>query len=192
MRLEPIAVAFGIAAVWLAVEERVWVWPTSLVQVLLYSVVFFGERLYAQAALQLAYAAIAVYGWVHWRHGGAGRAPLRVSRTPPLERLLLPLLAVALATGLGGLLATYTDAAVPWLDAALTAGSLCAQYMMSRKYLGNWTVWIVLDVVYVTLFVSRGLLLTAFLYAAFLALSARGAVTWRRSWEAGAGAHAPG
>jgi nicotinamide mononucleotide transporter len=192
VRLEPFAVLFGIAAVWLAVEERVWAWPTSLVQVLLYSVVFFRERLYAQAALQLAYAAIAVYGWVHWTRGGAGRAPLRVTRTPSVERVLLPLLGAALAAALGGLLARYTDAAVPWLDAALMAGSLCAQYMMSRKYLGNWTLWIVLDVVYVTLFVTRGLLLTAFLYAAFLALSARGAVTWRRSWKAAHGAPSRG
>ncbi len=186
MNVEPVAVAFGIAAVYLAVREKVWAWPTSLVQVLLYSVIFSRERLYAQAGLQLVYAGIALYGWYHWRFGGTGRAPLPVTRTPRLERAVLPLLAVALTAAIGGLLARHTDAALPWLDAGLTACSLCAQYMMSRKYLENWAVWVCLDVVYVSLWVSRGLLLTAFLYAAFLLLSARGHIEWRRSWKASA------
>lgn len=184
MSLEPIAVAFGVAAVYLAVKERVWVWPTSLVQVLLYSGVFFRERLYAQAGLQLAYAGIAMYGWYHWLHGGSHRGRLRIVRTPHAERALLPLLAVGLTVAIGGLLAARTDAALPWLDAALMACSLCAQYMMSRKYLENWAIWVCLDVVYIALFVSRGLVLTAFLYAAFLVLSARGHIEWTRSWKA--------
>ena len=190
MSVEPVAVAFGIAAVYLAVREKVWAWPTSLVQVLLYSVIFFRERLYAQAGLQLMYAGIALYGWYHWTFGGTGRAPLRVTRTPRLERVVLPVLAVGLTVAIGGLLARYTNAALPWLDAGLTACSLCAQYMLSRKYLENWAVWVCLDVVYVSLWVSRGLLLTAFLYAAFLVLSARGHLEWRRSWKANADAAA--
>jgi len=182
--LEPVAVLFGIVSVWLSVKERIWAWPTSLVNVLLYFVIFGQQRLYAQSGLQLFYAGIALYGWYHWRFGGAEHTPLRVSRTPSGWRLTLPLFVVTFAVALGWTLARFTDAALPWLDAALTAGSLCAQFMMSRKYLENWALWVALDVVYIGLWISRGLYLTAFLYAAFLLLAALGHVEWTRSLRA--------
>jgi nicotinamide mononucleotide transporter len=96
---------------------------------------------------------------------------------------VLPPLVVVFALGLGTFLDRHTDAALPWVDSALTAGSLCAQWMMSRKYLENWALWIALDVAYVALFLNRGLHLTAFLYGAFLVLAARGHVEWSRSYR---------
>lgn len=182
--LEPIAVAFGIVSVYLSVKERIWSWPTAIVNVLLYFLIFREQTLYAQMGLQLFYAAISVYGWYHWLYGGTRRTRLRVSRTPRLERRLLPVLAVAFALALGTLLKRHTDAALPYVDSFLTAGSLCAQWMMSRKYLENWGLWVALDVGYVTLFLTRGLYLTAFLYGVFLVLAARGHVEWSRSWRA--------
>jgi nicotinamide mononucleotide transporter len=189
--LEPVAVAFGIVSVYLSVKEKIWSWPTAIVNVLLYFLIFREQRLYADMGLQLFYAAISVYGWYHWLFGGAQHTRLKVSRTPRLERVLLPVLGVTFALTLGTLLGRYTDASLPYIDSTLTAGSLCAQWMMSRKYLENWGVWIVLDVAYVTLFLSRGLYLTAFLYGVFLVLAARGHVEWSRSWRA-AGAAGPG
>lgn len=182
--LEPIAVAFGIVSVWLSVKEKIWSWPTAIVNVLLYFLIFREQTLYAQMGLQLFYAAISVYGWYHWLYGGARHTRLRVSRTPRLERRLLPVLAVVFALALGALLERHTDAALPYVDSFLTAGSLCAQWMMSRKYLENWGLWVALDVGYVTLFLTRGLYLTAFLYGVFLVLAARGHVEWSRSWRA--------
>ena len=187
--LEPIAVAFGIVSVYLSVKEKIWSWPTAIVNVLLYFLIFREQRLYADMGLQLVYAAISVYGWYHWLYGGAQHTRLKVSRTPRLERLLLPAVGVTFALALGTLLTRYTDASLPYIDSTLTAGSLCAQWMMSRKYLENWALWIILDVAYVTLFLSRSLYLTAFLYAVFLVLAARGHVEWSRSLKA-AGAEA--
>jgi len=184
--LEPIAVAFGIVSVYLSVKEKIWSWPTAIVNVLLYFLIFREQRLYADMGLQLFYAAISAYGWYHWLFGGAQHSRLKVSRTPARERVLLPLLGITFALTLGTLLSRYTDAALPYVDSTLTAGSLCAQWMMSRKYLENWGLWVVLDVAYVTLFLSRGLHLTAFLYAVFLVLAARGHVEWSRSWRAAA------
>jgi len=182
--LEAVAVVFGIVSVWLSVRENIWSWPTAIVNVSLYFVIFYQQKLYADMGLQLFYAGISIYGWYHWLFGGAQHTRLRVSRTPRPLWLALPVLWVAAFAGLGTLLDRYTDAALPYVDSALTAGSLIAQWMMTRKYLGNWTVWIVLDVAYVALFISRGLYLTAFLYAVFLVLAARGRIEWRRSLEA--------
>lgn len=179
--LEPVAVVFGIVSVYLSVKERIWSWPTAIVNVLLYFLIFREQRLYADMGLQLFYAGISVYGWYHWLFGGAGHTTLKVSRTPKAERVVLPALVVVFALTLGTVLDRHTDAVLPYLDSALTAGSLCAQWMMSRKYLGSWTLWIVLDVFYVALFLNRGLLLTAFLYAVFLGLAAKGHLEWSRS-----------
>jgi nicotinamide mononucleotide transporter len=179
--LEPIAVAFGIVSVWLSVKENIWSWPTAIVNVLLYFVIFRDQRLYADMSLQLFYAGISAYGWYHWLFGGAQHSRLKVSRTPRRLRWILPLVVVVFAVTLGTLLRRYTNAALPYVDATLTSGSLAAQWMMSRKYLENWAVWVTLDVAYVTVFINRGLLLTAFLYGVFHILAARGHVEWSRS-----------
>lgn len=181
--LEAVAVAFGIVSVYLSVRQNIWSWPTAIVNVSLYFLIFRRERLYADMGLQVFYAGISVYGWYHWLFGGAGHSALRVSRTPRAWALSLPVLAAVGTLTLGTLLARTTDASVPYIDSGLTVCSLIAQWMMSRKYLENWIVWVVLDVLYVALFIYRDLRLTAFLYAVFLVLASKGYLDWRRSWR---------
>ena len=174
---------FGIVSVWLSVRENIWSWPTAIVNVSLYFVIFYRERLYADMGLQVFYAAISVYGWYHWLFGGVDRTELKVSLAP---RRLWPVLLVTWALGswmLGTLLYRKTDAALPYLDSALTVGSLLAQWMMTRKYVENWAIWVLLDIVYVAVFLNRGLPLTAFLYGVYLVLAARGLMAWRRSFR---------
>lgn len=180
--LEIVAALFGAAAVYLATRENVWSWPVALVNVALYTVVFFQSRLYADMGLQIVYFVLSVYGWYNWLHGGERRSVLHVSRAS--LRLLLPLLAVVAVTAysLGWILATRTDAVLPWLDSALTMTSLAAQWLMTRKVLECWLLWIAVDVVYVPMFVSRGLPATAVLYAVFLVLAVLGYIEWRRSF----------
>jgi nicotinamide mononucleotide transporter len=187
-RLEVLAVAFGIVSVWLSVRQNIWSWPTAIVNVLLYVLVFRREKLYSDMGLQVIYAILSVYGWYEWLHGGANRTQLKVSRwSLPLTSAL----AVVAALGtwqLGRFFATRTDAAFPFLDAGLTMTSLVAQYLMTRKVLENWLIWIAADVVYVGLFVYKGLRLTAGLYAVFLVLAAMGYLQWKRSYHAAHGA----
>jgi nicotinamide mononucleotide transporter len=181
--LEAVAVAFGIVSVWLSVRESVWSWPTAIINVSLYFVIFYQEKLYADMGLQVFYAAISVYGWYHWLYGGSQHTTLTLSRTPQALWWVMSVLWVGGFLGLGWLLARSTDAAVPYADAALTTGSLLAQWMMTRKYVENWAVWIGLDVCYVALFVSRELPLTAFLYGVFLVLAAKGYLDWSKRYS---------
>lgn len=183
-QIEWIAAAFGVVSVWLSVRENVWSWPTAIVNTALYVLVFRNARLYADMGLQVIYIAISLYGWYHWLHGGADRGELRVSRIRRRELLYLPLLAVAGTFALGTLLSRYTDAALPYLDSALTVCSLIAQWLMTRKVLENWMLWVALDVAYVGLFIHRALYPTALLYAVFLVLAAMGHVQWTRSYHA--------
>jgi nicotinamide mononucleotide transporter len=178
--LEGVAAIFGVISVFLSTRQNIWSWPTAIVNVTLYTIVFYQSRLYGQMGLQTVYCALSVYGWYQWLYGGEQRTELRVSRASP--RLLAGLAAfnVVACVALAALL-RRTDAALPWLDSALTTTSLIAQWMMTRKILENWIIWIVLDVIYVPLFFSQRLYATSALYAAFLVLAFMGFVEWRRS-----------
>lgn len=189
--LELIAVAFGLATVYLAARESVWNWPTGMVNVGLYTIIFYQAKLYADMGLQVVYFALAVYGWYEWLHGGAQRGPLHVTRAPRRLLLALAAAAVAFATGLSLLLGRYTDAAVPAADSALTTASLVAQFLMTRKYLENWPLWVAADVAYVALFISRGLYLTAAQYLVFTFLALYAWREWHRSWKAGVARETP-
>jgi nicotinamide mononucleotide transporter len=185
--LEAAAVLFGIVSVYLSVRENIWSWPTAIVNVTLYIFVFRAARLYADMALQVVYIAISIYGWYEWLHGGAGKTELRVTRaTARLGAVLVAIGAVGVAV-LGTVLGRYTNAALPYLDSTTTVTSLIAQWMMARKLLENWLVWVAVDVVYIGMFVYKSLYLTAFLYAVFLVLSSLGWRRWRKSMAGDAG-----
>jgi nicotinamide mononucleotide transporter len=178
--LEGVAAAFGVLSVYLSTRQNIWSWPTAIVNVALYSVVFYNGRLYGQMGLQTIYLVLSIYGWYNWLHGSAEKTELRVSRASP--RLLAMLAASNLvAWVLLAAILRRTDAALPWLDALLTTTSLVAQWMMTRKILQNWILWIAVDIVYVPMFMSQRLYATALLYAAFLGLAVMGFVEWRRS-----------
>ncbi|MBI2796989.1 MAG: nicotinamide mononucleotide transporter [Gemmatimonadetes bacterium] len=179
--LELAAAAVGAWSVWLSTREHLWAWPTAIVNVLLYVIVFREARLYADMGLQAVYAVISAYGWYHWKHGGANDTMLAVSRARGVTWAWLAGVAAAGSLGLARLLATTTDAALPQLDATLSVTSLAAQWMMTRKLLENWLVWIVLDVVYVGMFTYKSLYVTAGLYAVFLVLATMGWFSWRES-----------
>jgi nicotinamide mononucleotide transporter len=182
--LELIAVLFGIVSVYLSTKEKIASWPTALVNVSLFFVLFYRTGLYSDMGLQAVYFALSVYGWYEWMYGGAGRTALEVSRTPPRVWAVLAAVGVVLWAALGRLTATLPGVALPYVDAATTTISLIAQYMMTRKLIENWTIWIAVDVVYVAMFMYKGLYLTAFNYAVYLGLAVLGYVAWNRSLAA--------
>jgi nicotinamide mononucleotide transporter len=178
--LEVVAAAFGVISVFLSTRQNIWSWPTAIVNVALYAVVFYQGRLYGQMGLQPIYLALSVYGWYQWLRGGEAHTALRVSSASPRLIGALAVLNVVAWLALAAVL-RRTDAALPWLDALLTTTSLVAQWMMTRKILQNWLLWVAVDVVYVPMFISQRLYATAILYAAFLVLAVMGYVEWRRS-----------
>jgi nicotinamide mononucleotide transporter len=179
--LELFAALLGAVSVWLSVRQNIWSWPTAIVNVVLYAIVFYEAKLYADMGLQVIYAILSIYGWYEWLYGGAGRTELHVTRTGPRRAALLALIAAAGSAILGVVLHRATDAALPFMDSFLSSTSLVAQWMMTKKLLENWLVWIAVDVLYVGMFIFKGLYLTAGLYAVFLGLAVKGYIDWRRS-----------
>jgi nicotinamide mononucleotide transporter len=182
---EVASVLFGVVAVYLTVRQNVWCWPLGIVNVGLSAVVFWQARLYADTGLQVVYVGLCAYGWYEWLHGGADRGALPVSRSPRPTILLLGLLGAAGAGLLGMALARLTDASLPYWDSSTTSFSLVAQFMQTRKWLENWMVWIVVDVVYVGMYVYKSLYPMAGLYAVFLVLAVLGLREWNQSLTSG-------
>jgi nicotinamide mononucleotide transporter len=182
--VELVAVAFGLLSVYLSTRQHIIAWPTAIVNVAIFFFLFWKAKLYADAVLQLFYLVLSVYGWYEWLYGGERHTPLRVSRARRVHWLALVPLFLVGGFGLGALLDRYTDSPVPYFDALLTSASLVAQWMMTRKLLENWIIWIVADLVYVPLFIQRALPFTALQYAVFLLLAGMGWRGWRRSLAA--------
>jgi len=175
---------FGVLAVWLTAKESPWCWPTGLVNVSLYIVVFWQAKLYADMGLQVVYVGVCIYGWWEWLHGGAGGGRLTVSRAPRRTLLALTIAGAAFATLLGLALHRGTDASLPFWDSTTTAYSLVAQWLQTKKRIETWWFWIAVDVVYIGVYAVKGLWLTALLYAIFLALCLLGLREWKRSLDA--------
>ena len=171
----------GVLNVWLITRENIWSWPLGVLNAGFYVVVFARTGLYSDTGLQVVYLVLSLYGWWHWLRGGTGQQAVVVTRTPRRTALLMVAIALVSWVTLATITRRMPGAALPWLDAALVSISLVAQYLMTRKFLENWLLWIAVDVVYIGLFINRQLPLTAILYAVFLVLAIIGYVQWHRS-----------
>jgi nicotinamide mononucleotide transporter len=181
--LEWVAAIAGAISVYLSAKENIWSWPTAIVNVGLYIVVFHRSGLYSDMGLQVVYLVLSIYGWYEWLHGGANRTQLTVSRATGREWLIAMPIALVFWLGLARYTSTLSGVALPYLDSALTTVSLVAQWMMTRKILENWMLWIVADIMYVPMYVYKKLPVTAALYLVFLVLAVIGLRGWWRSWR---------
>lgn len=179
--IEPVAVVFGVACVILTIRQNIWCWPTGLVQVALYIFIFYKVKLYSDLLLHGIYVVLQIYGWYHWLHGGTRREILRVSTLGIRSRIALLAITVLGTAGWGHLMGTLTDASVPYGDAFTTVASLIAQWLMARKHLESWLLWIVVDVVAIGIYWYKELHLTCGLYAVFLMLASLGWFSWKKS-----------
>ena len=182
--LELIAVIFGIVSVYLSVRQNIWSWPTALVNVALYFLLFYKVGLFSDMGLQVVYFALSLYGWYEWLYGGAGRSELQVTRATARVWVAVSGVWVVVWLALAQITSRIKGVALPYVDAGTTTTSLVAQWMMTRKILENWAIWVAVDVVYVGMFIFKHLYLTAGLYAVFLVLAAMGHFQWKRTLAA--------
>jgi nicotinamide mononucleotide transporter len=178
--LEILGFVTGAICVYLNTRQNVLGWFFGIVNAILYFAVFWQARLYADMGLQGYYFFTSAYGWWIWLYGGKTHDGISVSKTPRALYAVFGAIFVAATLLWGFLLARFTNGSFTYLDSALTAASLIGQWMMARKYLENWLVWIVADTAYVGLYFYKDLHLTAILYAVFLGLATMGYLQWRK------------
>jgi nicotinamide mononucleotide transporter len=184
--LEAAGVLFSVLYLVLAIRESLWCWPAALLSSLLTIVVMSGARLYSEAALNVFYAAMAVYGWWQWRYGGRGQGAtaLPISVWPLRAHLLAIGGSILSSAVVGGFMSRHTAAAFPYLDAFVTVASVVTTYMVARKILENWLYWLVVDSLALYLYWQRGLYLYVGLFALYLVLVVLGLIRWHRDWRA--------
>ena len=176
--LEIVAVVVSFAGIWLTAKRWLLCWPISLVACALYFKLFLDVRLYADMVLQALFGIGIVYGWIVWARGKNAAGEVAVIPLRPLHATAGLLAGAVGALAIGWFTSHHTDAALPWADATLSSFSLVAQYWTARRHAANWLMWIVVDVAYVGMFVAKGLMLTAGLYAAMIVLAVIGYRRW--------------
>lgn len=174
------AALVSAAGVWLTARRSPWCWPVGLVSVIAYAWIFIDAKLYSDTVLQVIFALLIVYGWHRWSRHLDGSGHVRVAALDARSATLHLAVGTAAALALGYAMHRYTDASLPWLDAALTAFSLVAQWWQARRHAAAWWMWIAVDVIYVGEYAYKSLPITAVLYAGFVVLAAFGLRAWRR------------
>ncbi|MCW5659951.1 MAG: nicotinamide riboside transporter PnuC [Burkholderiaceae bacterium] len=178
--LEIVAFVLSIAMVLCNFRVNPWAWPLAIAASALYGVLFASSRLYGEASLQLLFIVVAFWGWWQWLRGrGADGTPLRVHVLAPSARLGIGMLTLAAWPLLGWLLDHHTDSDVPYLDALPTVGSITGQFLLGRKLVENWPVWLLVNLFSIGLFALKELWLTVLLYALFAVLSVVGWRVWQ-------------
>jgi len=178
--IEILGFVTGALCVWLAVKENVWNWPIAAANAVFFFILFLEHRLYGDMALQVIFFGLAALGWYRWLRGGENHSELAVSNITARLAIVLSAVTVVATVLMAEYLRRVNDAA-PVLDACTTVLSLVGQYLLTKKVIENWYVWILADVLYIYLYIQRGLLLTSVLYVIFLLMCMAGAVEWRRT-----------
>lgn len=179
--LQIVGVVLGLLYLWLEYRANIWLWIVGAIMPCVHCVLYYQSGLYADCAMQGYYILAGLYGLVVWLMGRKRtERPLKIAHTP--LRLCFPLVAVygVLHAALYYLLAEFTDSTVPFWDSMTTAMSMVAMWMLSRKYIEQWLVWLVVDAITVGLYIYKGIPLTGALYALYTALAVAGYLRWRR------------
>lgn len=172
-------VVTGVIGVYLVTVEHIWNWSVGIINVLLYAYVFWGARLFADMSLQFFFLALQIHGWYQWAYGAENVDELPITRLSLRTWLWL----TPACLGLYAIyvpIVSHFKGAQPWVDSALTVLSIAAQFMTNFKKIECWAFWILIDLIFIPLYISRGLHSTAVLYGLFLVLAVAGWMNWYR------------
>jgi nicotinamide mononucleotide transporter len=179
--VEIIGTLSGFIFLYFEIKQSKWLWPVGLFSALMYIYVFFMAKFYADMGLQFYYVFISIYGWFHWsRSNSQNKVELNVSslKMPLFFKLLLASLFIYI--GISFILVNYTDSPLPYWDSFTTALSIVATWMLARKILEQWLVWVLVDAVSMGLYLYKQLYPTAVLFAVFTVLALYGYYLWKK------------
>ncbi len=181
--LEISGVITGLLCVYLAAKNNILNWPIAIISVVIYIFIFFDSKLYADMGLQVYFLFMNIYGWYFWSKHAKTAPKTPVSRIKRSEIIVSALAIIAFTAIIGFLLRKNTDAAFPFIDSFCTACSVVAQVFLARKVLENWLIWIFVDLIYIYVYLSKNLDITAGMYAIYVIIALMGYIQWRKDWK---------
>lgn len=178
--LQIVGTLLGLLYLWLEYKANIWVWIVGAIMPLVHGVLYLTSGIYADAAMQLYYVAAGIYGLVVWRRAPKKKDDGIIKHTPRgwIARLVAVYAVLHVAIYL--FLTECTDSRVPVFDSMSTALSIVAMWMLSRKLVEQWLVWLVVDMISVGLYIYKGIPITAALYTLYCILAIVGYMRWRR------------
>lgn len=181
--LQIVGVVLGLLYLWLEYKANIWLWVVGLIMPIVHGTLYFKSGLYADFSMQLYYIAAGVYGLIVWRRGAKkteNRSELKITSTPLAVWVAIAGLYTLLHAAIYLFLVNFTDSSVPFWDSLTTALCIVAYWMLSRKYVEQWLVWLAVDVVTVGLYIYKDIPLTAGLYALYSTMAVAGYLRWRK------------
>ena len=179
--LQIVGTLLGLLYLWLEYKANIWVWIVGAIMPMVHGMLYLQSGIYADAAMQLYYVAAGIYGLFVWLRGEKrSEKRIDIQHTPKQWIFSLVAVYVVLHISLYFLLTEFTDSRVPLLDSMSTALSIVAMWMLSRKLVEQWLVWLVVDMISVGLYLYKGIPITAMLYMLYCALAVAGYMRWRK------------
>ncbi|MBK9163886.1 MAG: nicotinamide mononucleotide transporter [Acidobacteria bacterium] len=178
--LELSANIFNLISVFLANRNDVNTWWVGIIGTVLFAFLFFEVKLYADVTLQIFFVGTSIYGWWNWKRGGDTKVELPITRIRPRSLVCFLIISLLVLGVYGSLLLYLTDASYPFIDSVVLVFSVLAQLLLMSRKLETWYFWILVDIVAVPLFASKGLYLTSSIYFIFLVNAVFGLMNWRR------------
>lgn len=178
--LQVVGTTLGLLYLYLEYKANIWLWLIGLIMPLVHGMLYFSKGLYADAMMNVYYVLAGLYGWIVWKNKKPQGQPLPISQTPASVWAKLAAVYAVLHVALFCFLYFCTDSKVAVLDSFTTALSMVAMWMLSRKYVEQWLVWLVVDAVTVGLYFYKGIPITAGLYTVYCALAIAGYFRWKR------------
>lgn len=179
--IEILGAILGLVYIFFSIKQHILTWPTGLLTSALYVVVFFDARLYADMGLQAYYVVISIYGWYFWLSGKKqNEKKVAVKTTRKILWLKLAVVSIALYALLLFILSNYTNSDVPHMDSVTTALSIVATWMLARKYIEHWLLWIFIDAFSAGLYVYKGLWATVILFIVYTVMALLGYLEWKK------------
>ena len=180
---EIIGFIFGVAGIWLTMRENTWCFPIGLVNVIVSLVLFFSQKLYSDCIQQIVYILLLSYGWYKWLIGENKKSELKISFSSNKLLVILLSLCILFSLAAGFMFEKYTDASLPYWDASATALSFTAQWMIARKKIENWLLWMIVNSMYVGIYLYKDLLLYAVLFFIYFLLAVKGWMEWKKKYQ---------
>jgi nicotinamide mononucleotide transporter len=180
--IEVTATLLSLIYVWLSVKQKLSLWLFGFLSAALFAVVFFQAKLYAVMTLQFYYLAVSVYGWLSWKKGKTATGDeLTVKKISSREVLIFTIVTFVVFIIYYYILENHTDSPLPLIDSATTALSITATWMLARKIIEHWLIWIVVDVISASLYLYKELYSTSLLFVVYTIMAVVGFLQWRKS-----------